>query len=64
MNIFKKEYASYLATMFSTSFIKGNGYGSFFVATIHFLKPIQILILPFFLGTITIGDNHVASSID
>ncbi len=48
--------------MFNTSFVKGNGYGSFFVATFSFLKSIQIFSLPFFLGTITMGDNHVASS--
>jgi hypothetical protein len=41
-----------------------NGYGSFYVVTFNFLKSIQILILPFFLGTTTMGDNHVASSID
>jgi hypothetical protein len=34
-----------------------------FVATFNFLKSIQILSLPFFLGIITMGDNHVASSI-
>ncbi len=29
-----------------------------------FLKSIQIFYLPFFLGTITMGDNHVALFID
>jgi len=50
--------------VFNTSFVKGNGYGSLFVATFNFLKFIQIINLPFFLGTTTMGDNHVASSID
>jgi hypothetical protein len=36
----KIEYASHLATMFNISFVKGNGYGSFFVATFSFLKSI------------------------
>jgi hypothetical protein len=58
----KKEYVSYLATMFNTSSVKGNGYGSFFVATFSFLKSIQILSLPFLLSTTIMGDNHVASS--
>ncbi len=58
--MFKKEYASYLAIVFITSFIKGNGYGSFFVVTFNFLKSIQIIKFPFFLGAITMGDNHVA----
>jgi hypothetical protein len=48
-------------TMFITSFMKGNGYGSFFMVASSFLKSIQILSLPFFLGTTTMGDNHVAS---
>ncbi len=39
--------------------MKGNGYGSFFVASFNFLKSIQIFSLPF-LGTLTMGDNHVA----
>ncbi len=60
---FKKEYASYLAIMFSTSFVKGNMYGSFFVAAFNFLKSIQILSLTFFLGTTIMGDDHVASCI-
>jgi hypothetical protein len=42
--------------------VKGNGYRSFFVAVFNFLKSIQIFSLPFFLGTTTMGDNHVASS--
>ncbi len=44
--------------------MKGNGYGSFFVATFNFLKSIQILSLPFFLGTTIMSDNHVTSSTD
>jgi len=48
--------------VFNTSFLKGNGYGSFFVVAFSFLKPIQILSLPFLLGTITMGENHVTSS--
>ncbi len=58
----KKEYASYLAVVFNTSYVKGNGYGSFFVVAFSFLKSIQIFSSPFFLGTITMGDNNVASS--
>ncbi len=50
--------------MLNISSVKGNGYGSFFVAAFNFLKSIQIVSLPFFFGTITMGDNHVASSID
>ncbi len=61
---FKKEYVSYPAIVFNTSFVKGNEYGSFFVAIFSFLKSIQILSLPFFLGITTMGDNHVASSTD
>ncbi len=57
----KKEYASYPAVMFNTSSMKGNGYGIFFVAAFSFLKFIQVFNLPFFLGTTTMGDNHVAS---
>ncbi len=45
-----------------TSSIKGNGYGSFLVAALSFLKSTQILSFPFFLSTTTIGDNQVASS--
>ncbi len=47
--------------MFRISSVKGNGYGSFFVATFSFLKSIQIFSSPFFLGTITMGDNNVTS---
>jgi hypothetical protein len=36
----------------------------FFVDAFNFLKFIQILSMPFFLGTTTMGDNRVASSID
>jgi hypothetical protein len=61
---FKKEYASYHVIVFNTSSMKSNGYGSFFVATFSVLKSIQILNLPFFLGTITMGDNHVTSFLD
>jgi hypothetical protein len=32
------------------------------VIAFSFMKSIQILSLPFFLGIITMGDNHVASS--
>jgi hypothetical protein len=60
----KKEYTSYPATMFNISFVKGNGYGSFFVATYGFLKSIHIFSLPFFLGTTIMGDNHVVYFID
>jgi hypothetical protein len=48
--------------MFRTSSIKDYGYGSFFVVAFSFLKSIQILNFPFFLGINTMGDNHVASS--
>jgi hypothetical protein len=44
--------------------MKGNAYGSFFVAAFSFLKFIKKLCLPLFLGITTMGDNHVASSID
>jgi hypothetical protein len=57
----KKEYDSYLVIMFRTSFVKGNGYGSFFEAIFSFLKSIQIRSFPFFLGTISMCDNHVTS---
>ncbi len=50
--------------MFNIPYVKGNGYGSFFMVAFSFLKSIQILSLPFFLGITTMGDNHVASSID
>jgi hypothetical protein len=46
-----------------TSSVKGNGYGSFLIATLSFLKLTQILSFPFFLSTTTIGDSQVASSI-
>ncbi len=55
---------SYLVIMFNISSMKCNGYGSFFMAPFNFLKSIQIFNLPFFLGTTSMGDNHVASSID
>ncbi len=58
----KKGYGSYHVIVFNTSYVKGNGYESFFVAAFSFLKSILILSLPFFLGTTTIGDNHVVSS--
>ncbi len=44
--------------------MKGNGHGCFFVVAFCFLKFIQILSLPFFLGTTIMSDNHVTSSID
>ncbi len=47
--------------MFNILFVKGNGYGSFFLAAFNFLRYIQIFNLPFFFGTTTMGDNHVAS---
>jgi len=47
--------------MFNISYVKGNGYGSFFVALFSFLKSKYIFNLPFFFGTNTMGDNHVAS---
>ncbi len=59
---FKKEYALYLTIVFNISYVKDNGYGSLFVAAFNFQKSIQIFSLPFFLGTNTMGDNHVASS--
>ncbi len=49
--------------MFRTSFVEVNGYGSFFVVTFNFITFIQMFNFPFFLGTITMGDNRVASSI-
>ncbi len=49
--------------MLITSSVKGNGYGSFLVATLSFLKSTQILSFPFFLSIITTGDSQVASSI-
>jgi hypothetical protein len=44
--------------------MKGDGYGSFFMVAFSFPKSIQIFSLQFFLGTTTMGDNHVTSSID
>jgi len=44
--------------------MKGSGYGSLFVAAFSFLKSIQIFNLPFFLGTTTMGDDHVTFFID
>jgi hypothetical protein len=41
---------------------KGNGYGSFLVVALDFLKSTQILNFPFFLSITTIGDSQVASS--
>jgi hypothetical protein len=49
--------------MLITSWIKGNGYGSFLVASLSFLKSTQIYNFPFVLGTTTISDNQVAFSI-
>ncbi len=49
--------------MLITLLVKGNGYGSFLVDALSFLKSTQILSFPFFLGTTTINDNKVASSI-
>jgi hypothetical protein len=46
-----------------TSSIKGNGYGSFLVAALSFLKSTQIFNFLFFLGTIIIDDSQVAFSI-
>jgi hypothetical protein len=59
----KKEYASYPTIVFKILYVKGNGYGSFFMATFSFLKSIQIHSFPLFLGITTMDDNHVASSI-
>jgi hypothetical protein len=58
----KKEYVSYLTIVFNISSVKGNGYGSFFVVAFSFLKSIHIQSFQFFLGTTTMGDNHVTSS--
>jgi hypothetical protein len=49
--------------MLITSLVKGKKYGSFLIATLSFQKSTQILNFPFFLGTTTIGDSQVASSI-
>jgi hypothetical protein len=37
---------------------------SFFVVAFCFIKSIHIINFPFFLGTTTMGDNHVTSFID
>jgi hypothetical protein len=50
--------------MLITSLIKGNGYGSFLVTTLSFLKSTQILSFPFFLSTATMSDNKIGSSIN
>ena len=55
-----KEYAAYPITVSRTSSMNGRGYGSFLVAALRRLKSTQILNLPFFFGTTTIGDNQVA----
>jgi hypothetical protein len=60
----KQVSVAYVIPFAPISYVKGNGYGFFFVATFSFLKSIQIYNLPFFLSTITMGDNHVASFID
>jgi hypothetical protein len=45
-------------------YVKGNGYESFLLDALSFLKSTQILnLLMFFLNTIIIGDIQVASSI-
>jgi hypothetical protein len=49
--------------MLITSSIKGNGYGSFLIVTLNFLKFTQIHNLPFFWGITTIGNNQVTASI-
>ncbi len=49
--------------MFNTSSKNGKGYGFFLLALYNFIKSTQIFNFPLFLGTIIIGDNHVASSI-
>ncbi len=43
--------------------VKGNGYGYFLITTLSLLKSTKILSFPFFLGTRTISDSQVASSI-
>ncbi len=53
ISVDRKEKTSCLATMLKTSFVKGNGYGSFFVATFNSLKFAWILNFSFFLGTTT-----------
>jgi hypothetical protein len=49
--------------VFNISSKNGKGQGSFLLALFNFIKSIQIINFPFFLGTTTIGDNHIASSI-
>jgi hypothetical protein len=58
----KNEYTSHPTTVFSTSFVNGNGKGFFFFVAFNFLKSTKILSFPFFFGTSTICDNHVAFS--
>ena len=55
-----KEYVAYPITISRTLSMNGRGYGSFLVAALRRLKSTQILNLPFFFGTTTIGDNQVA----
>ena len=55
-----KEYAAYPITVSRTSSVNGRRYKSFLVAALRRLKSTQILNLPFFFGTTTIGDNQVA----
>ena len=52
-----KEYAAYPIIVSRTSSVNDRGYGSFLVAALRCLKSTQILNLPFFFGTTTIGDN-------
>ena len=52
-----KEYAAYPITVSRTLSVNSRGYGSFLVAALRHLKSTQILSLPFFFGTTTIGDN-------
>jgi hypothetical protein len=56
----KKDYSSCPIIVFNTSFVKGNGY--LLVVAFRFPKSTQIMNLPFFFGTTTIGDNQLASS--
>lgn len=58
----KKDYSSCPIIVFNTSSVKGNGYGYLLVVAFRFLKSTQIMNLPFFFGTTTIGDNQVVSS--
>ncbi len=58
----KEKYSSHPTNVFHTSYVNGNGKGSFFIVAFSFLKSTQILSFPYFLATTTIGDNHVASS--